>query len=128
MIKEIEDTSLLDNIVVDYKITKNPYNKMMVYEIDNKIVAFIDYSIIYDKVELNYIIVIPSYRNQGIASKLMEFLVEETKKNKCINITLEVKVNNESAIGLYEKHSFYKLTIRKNYYNNEDAVMMIRMM
>lgn len=128
MIKEIEDISLLDNIVVDYKITKNPYNKMMIYEIDNRIVAFIDYSIIYDKVELNYIMVIPSYRNQGIASKLMEFLIEETKKNKCVNITLEVKINNESAVALYEKYSFYKVTIRKNYYNSEDAVMMIRMM
>lgn len=128
MIKEIDDISLLDNIVDDYKITITPYNKMMVFEADNTIVGFIDYSIIYDKIELNYIIVIPSYRNQGIASKLMEFLIDEAKSNKCINITLEVRIHNNNAINLYKKYGFDEVTIRKNYYNDEDAVMMIRMM
>ncbi len=128
MIKEIDDISLLDNIVDNYKITITPYNKMMVFEADNTIVGFIDYSIIYDKIELNYIIVIPSYRNQGIASKLMEFLIDEAKSNKCINITLEVRIHNNNAINLYKKYGFDEVTIRKNYYNDEDAVMMIRMM
>lgn len=128
MIKEIKDISLLDNILDDYKITINPYNKMMAFEKDNTIVGFIDYSIIYEKIELNYIIVVPSYRNQGIASKLMEFLIDEAKSNKCINITLEVRVHNNNAINLYKKYGFDEVTIRKNYYNDEDAVMMIRMM
>lgn len=128
MIKEIDDISLLNNIIDDYKITKNPYNKMMVYEIDDKIVGFIDYSIIFDKIELNYIIVIPSYRNRGIASKLMDFLLENAKEKESINITLEVNVNNECAINLYKKYGFYEVAIRKNYYNGEDAIMMMRMM
>ncbi|MGE5456316.1 MAG: ribosomal protein S18-alanine N-acetyltransferase [Ignavibacteriales bacterium] len=128
MIREVNDINQLDNIVREYKVTKNPYNKLMVYELDNKVVGFIDYSIIYDKVELNYIIVLPNYRNQGIASKLMDFLLNDAEKNESINITLEANINNECAINLYKKYGFNEVTIRKNYYNGEDAIMMMRMM
>lgn len=41
-------------------------------------------------------------------------------------ITLEVRVSNEAAIGLYEKYGFHSLGTRKGYYqdNNEDALIM----
>ena len=41
-------------------------------------------------------------------------------------VTLEVRVSNTPAIGLYEKYSFKSLGTRKGYYqnNNEDALIM----
>ena len=41
-------------------------------------------------------------------------------------ITLEVRVSNIAAIGLYEKYGFRSLGTRKGYYqdNNEDALIM----
>ena len=41
-------------------------------------------------------------------------------------ITLEVRVGNIPAIGLYEKYGFKSLGVRKGYYqdNNEDALIM----
>lgn len=42
-------------------------------------------------------------------------------------ITLEVRVSNKVAIHIYEKYGFKTVTIRRNYYsNNEDALLMLK--
>ena len=42
-------------------------------------------------------------------------------------ITLEVRKSNVVAIHIYEKYGFKIVTVRKNYYsNNEDALLMLR--
>lgn len=48
------------------------------------------------------------------------------KNKNCINITLEVAVNNKSALNLYKKLGFKIVTIRKNYYENSDGYLMIK--
>ncbi|MDD4608520.1 MAG: GNAT family N-acetyltransferase [Bacilli bacterium] len=128
MIKEISDFSLLSSITNDYKVTTSPYSKVIGYVIDNVIVGFIDYSIIYDKAELNYIIILENYRNQKIASKLIEYFILDAKKNKCVNITLEVRTSNNLAINLYKKYGFVEVAIRNNYYQEEDGILMMKVM
>ena len=41
-------------------------------------------------------------------------------------LTLEVRVSNKAAIGLYKKYGFTSFGIRKKYYqdNDEDAMIM----
>ena len=86
--------------------------------------GFISYSIIYDRIELNHIAVLEEYRNKHIATKLMDYMF---KNNLYINsYSLEVNVNNIAAINLYKKYGFKQEAIRKNYYVNEDALLMIR--
>ena len=42
------------------------------------------------------------------------------------HITLEVASRNTTAIHLYEKLNFQKISIRKNYYRNgDDAIIMV---
>jgi ribosomal protein S18 acetylase RimI-like enzyme len=53
-------------------------------------------------------------------------MIEDLIKNNVISVSLEVNVENISAINLYKKFAFEKATIRKNYYGNKDAVLMIR--
>ena len=77
------------------------FNKYLIYSIDDKNIGFVDFSFIYDRIELNYIYVEKSYRNKNIASKLMDKLIEFAIDNKCINITLEVDESNNAAINLY---------------------------
>ena len=62
-----------DNSSINIK--DNPFQYIYVYEIDNEIVAFIDFSVIYDRCELNYIYVFEDYRGLGIASELLNFLL-----------------------------------------------------
>lgn len=100
----------------------NIYSHTIAYVSDNIIKGIIVYDYIVDRLEIDYIVVDEKYRNNGIASNLLSYLIE---KYNC-GISLEVKSNNEAAIKLYEKHGFYKAAIRKKYYGNIDAILMIR--
>ena len=104
------------------------FSKYLIYSIDDKNIGFVDFSFIYDRIELNYIYVEKSYRNKNIASKLMDKLIEFAIDNKCINITLEVDESNDAAINLYKKYGFTIDTIRKKYYGKNDGYLMIREM
>lgn len=104
------------------------FSKYLIYSIDDKNIGFVDFSFIYDRIELNYIYVEKLYRNKNIASKLMDKLIEFAIDNKCINITLEVDESNDAAINLYKKYGFTIATIRKKYYGKNDGYLMIREM
>jgi ribosomal-protein-alanine N-acetyltransferase len=66
------------------------------------------------------------YRNQGIATRLMERLFELTAASDRRGYTLEVRVSNEDAIRLYERLGFRARGVRRGYYtdNREDALIM----
>lgn len=108
------------------ELTSHPFFRYVVLMEDSKIVGFLSYSLIYDKMELNYIYVDEQFRGKGYASKLMDYLINEAEINKCINITLEVEINNKSAINLYHKYKFIDTAIRKNYYGNNDGILMMK--
>lgn len=112
---------LLNNFNTD---SNNVFVKRYCYLIDNHVVGFIDYSIYYDRAELNYIVVDELYRRKGIASSLIKYMIDDAKKNKCINITLEVNEHNLSAINLYKKYNFIQVAVRKNYYKDAQALLL----
>ena len=109
-------------------LTNNFFSKYFIYEENNNIIGFINYSDLYDRFELNYIYVKEEYRNQKIGSKLMTYFINIGTSKKIDNITLEVSVDNKIAICLYEKYNFKQVAIRKNYYNGVDGILMERMM
>lgn len=111
------------NKLTDYKITFNEFNKVLVYIQNKKIVAFLDYSVMYDRIEINYIYVIEEYRRNNIAFKLIDYVISNYD---FYNITLEVSVLNNNAISLYKKLGFNVIGIREKYYNGVDAYLMER--
>ena len=107
----------------------NNYNnrefyKRLEYIENNKIIGYLDYSLIYDRIEIDNILVLEEYRNNKIGTKLMEYLDRIAKEKELINITLEVRQSNDIAIHLYTKFGFTKVAIRKYYYGDEDAILM----
>ena len=114
----------IKDFCVEYLRKDNPFLKNYIY-LDNDLpIALISYSLIYDRIELEYIWVKEDFRKTGIASKLMDKMFEE----KVSNITLEVKTSNLSAISLYKKYGFVVVSTRQNYYGSDDAYLMIREM
>lgn len=107
-----------DQIINDLK--NNPFGAYLLYQKDQKIVGYLYYSKIYDRIEVNEIEVLEIYRRQNIASSMLDYLLSNISKD----ITLEVRESNYPAINLYKKFGFTKLAIRKNYYKNEDALLM----
>ncbi|HLF68688.1 MAG TPA: ribosomal protein S18-alanine N-acetyltransferase [Gaiellaceae bacterium] len=72
--------------------------------------------------------VAPAHRRRGIATALLERLLEITGKDPKRGHTLEVRVSNLEAIQLYEGLGFEARGIRRGYYtdNREDALIMWR--
>lgn len=129
MIREFEDKDLkeVNNLLgnFNYKLDNiyiNEFLKCLVY-IENKIKGVLVYELIYDRIEIDYIIIDEKYRKQCIGSKLLEYLI---KNNDVKNITLEVNENNIAAINLYSKYGFEVVAIRKNYYKSENALLMMK--
>jgi [ribosomal protein S18]-alanine N-acetyltransferase len=66
------------------------------------------------------------YRRRGIARRLLEELFSATNGDPMRGYTLEVRVSNRKAIGLYENAGFRITGVRRGYYtdNREDAYVM----
>ena len=109
---------------IDYLKKENPFLKNYIFLKNNEPIGLISYSLIYDRIELEYIWVHIEHRKKGIASKLMDIMIDEDVKN----ITLEVNFKNQGAIKLYEKYGFKIVSVREKYYGNDDAYLMIREM
>ena len=121
MLKEINDLSLV-NSLSDYQVTFNEFNKVLGYFVDEKLVGFLDYSVIYERLEINYIFVKEEYRRHYIAYNLLKYIID----NYNLDITLEVNINNHSAISLYQKLGFEIVAKRPKYYNGIDGYLMER--
>lgn len=104
---------------------KNPNSQYYIATIDSEIVGFAGILKILDEMHITNIVTKISKRHQGIASKLLEKLIETSKLESASFLTLEVNECNATAIKLYEKFNFKKLGLRKNYYGqNKNALIM----
>ena len=103
---------------------ERPFSKRLEYIENNLSIGFLDYSLIYDRIEIDNIYVLEEYRNKKIGTKLLEYLIQISKQSHIINITLEVRESNKVARHLYKKIGFEEVAIRKYYYGDEDAILM----
>ena len=120
---EFEKITSLIKTNFNYNIAYHPFLNILIWD-DNNILGFLAYDLIYDRIEIEYIGVIPDYQNNHIASQLLTYLFDH--ENNIKNTTLEVAVTNQKAIHLYKKFGFIVVTTKKNYYQNVDACYMIR--
>jgi len=68
----------------------------------------------------------PDFRRQYVGERLLINNILEARRRGARWMTLEVRVSNESAQGLYYKYGFKALGTRKHYYqdNSEDALLL----
>ena len=116
--KEIEEIS--DNKTVIK--SNSPFTHTLVYLENNRVLGFLIYDVLYEKVEIIYIFVSEECRNKGIAKSLFNYLLNACSDKE--NITLEVKSDNIKAINLYKSFDFKSVAIRKKYYNGVDGILM----
>lgn len=109
-----------------YEININPYSKIYVLEIDNKVVGFIDLWQIFERAEIASLAVDPFYQGKGYGKELLLFALKTAEK-QCENCFLEVRPSNIKAIKLYYKLGFQDWRLKRDYYqdNHENALEMI---
>ena len=128
MLEEIRESNLelvkfLDDNKVDKPIT-SPFSCNIIYREEGRIIGFLNYSIMYEKAEINMIYVLEEFRNRGVGSELLDYALKKCKI--CENVTLEVRKDNLSAIALYKKFEFKEVALREKYYGNVDGLLMIK--
>lgn len=126
MIKELtnnyqEELSKTFNIDIENDLLNNPFSHYLIYLDNNKILGYLNYYLIYDRVEIANFLVLKEHRNNGIGSKLLDYLINNIDYS---NITLEVKETNDPAINLYLKKGFNKVAKREGYYHGIDGILM----
>lgn len=127
MISELININEIDNSFInkDYlenEFNNNPYAKVLLLKEDNKVIGYIYYSDIYERVEINQFEIDKNYRNNGNGNLLLQAMINKVHKD----ITLEVREDNTYAIKVYEKNGFIKTATRKGYYNGVDGILMER--
>jgi ribosomal-protein-alanine N-acetyltransferase len=80
-----------------------------------------------DEAHISTIAVHPQWRGTGLGERLLLSLLEQGAKRGMQRATLEVRVSNEAAQGLYHKLGFEIAGRQKRYYsdNNEDAFILV---
>ena len=135
--KYIDDVFDIDSKSVPIPWSKNSIEeemnnmlaKFIVAKDDEKVIGFAMCWFIMDECHIGNIAILPEYRNQGIATELLNELLKNCKEHGTNYLLLEVRISNVPAQNLYKKLGFEELVVRKHYYKNldgtyEDAIIM----
>ena len=79
-----------------------------------------------DEAHVVTVAIVPAERRRGLGGLIVHGLMSLAIEQQMALATLEVRVSNEAARGLYQAYGFYEVGMRKRYYsdNHEDAVIM----
>lgn len=97
--------------------------KIYVYIIEKKVVAFVHITVSFEEADIVDIVVLERFRHQNIGTKLINFVIVENNLSK---LNLEVRESNAIAIAFYQKLEFKIIRKIKKYYRNEDALFMVK--
>lgn len=103
---------------------ENPLSVIETASRDGKTVGYALGRVVADEAELLKICVLGDYRRQGIAEKLLSELLTKMRERGAAACYLEVRSRNLPAISLYKRLEFAEIGLRKNYYRDDDAVLM----
>lgn len=99
-------------------------------EVDEHLVGFAIFNVVFDEVTLLDIAVHPDFQRQGFARKLLVAALRELPQRNGERCLLEVRVSNDAAITLYKSLGFIEDGRRRHYYpthnGREDALLMSR--
>lgn len=98
----------------------------VVARMDGRVCGYAGLMFVADEAHITNIAVAPWARRQGVASRLMAHLMDESLRRNCGAMTLEVRMGNTPAQDLYRKFGFESAGVRPNYYpeTGEDGLIM----
>lgn len=108
------------------ELVSNRFAAYVVVEVDAKVVGYCGVWVIIDEAQITNIALLPEYRGHKIGEALMRTAMQYARMRGARKMSLEVRVSNEPAQGMYRKLGFKPGGLRKNYYtdDHEDALVM----
>ncbi|WP_422067267.1 ribosomal protein S18-alanine N-acetyltransferase [Sporolactobacillus shoreae] len=108
------------------ELVNNHFASYFVAEFGEKIIGYCGVWVIVDEAHITNLAVLSGYRGKKVGETLLRHVMLYAQAKGSRTISLEVRVGNDIAKGLYRKLGFRSGGIRKNYYSNngEDALVM----
>ena len=91
---------------------------------EEQILGYIGVSWCLDEGNICNVVVDESARRKGLGKLLVSAVVERAKEKEVATLFLEVNEHNDGAIALYKVCGFDAISIRKNYYGKDSAIIM----
>lgn len=110
-----------------HEMTQNVCARYLVAEYEGRVIAFAGAHIILDEGHITNIAVAEPFRGQGVGRLITQALLQYAADLGAGYLTLEVRAHNERAKALYHSLGFFRVGIRKKYYEDsgEDAWIMV---
>ncbi len=102
---------------------QNPLSVLAISQKDGRVVGFALGRVVADEGELYQIAVLPQHRREHLGSSLLSQLHNLMRERGAACCFLEVRSRNTPARRLYESHGYQEISLRKNYYSDDDAVI-----
>lgn len=77
-----------------------------------------------EEAHITNLLVAPDQRRKGFARRILVGLIDIAVEMGARHLTLEVRSKNDAAIALYRKFGLGPVGVRKDYYGDDDAMIM----
>jgi ribosomal-protein-alanine N-acetyltransferase len=145
-IEQIAFTAPWSRRAYHYEITQNEHSTMVVVRVaprarglfakwlhwqtgakPSPLLGYAGFWLLVDDLHISTIAVHPEWRERGLGELLLISLLDRGARQGADRASLEVRVSNLAAQGLYRKYGFEIVSRQKRYYadNNEDAYIMV---
>lgn len=124
LIRSIDDEYEYDKYSVGLieKSLEDDFTVNFVAEKDGVAIGYISATIIFQECNILKIVVSKNNRQEGVATKLLQYTMQYAKSYGVETVFLEVRQSNNVAKSFYEKNGFTLKYQRKKYYDDgEDA-------
>ena len=96
-----------------------------VIEIADQIIGYASLRFVGREGDVNTIAIAREFQGKGFGKLLLDWMLETAKLNGVKELFLDVRADNQAAIGLYQKEGFDQIDIRRKYYDHKiDALVM----
>ena len=90
----------------------------------NLLIGICVFQVVLDEAQINYFVVNKKFRERGLGSHLMSYLIKKCKELNVSRLHLEVSQNNTKAEKFYNRFDFSTVGIRKNYYKDGSSALL----
>lgn len=113
--------------MIYFDIMENPFARYFVLEKNNNIIGYIGTWSSDNKGQIINFFIVPKEQKKGYGKDLLDYVLENFRLINVTVVTLEVRVSNKSAIGLYKSRGFVEALVKGSYYHDgEDALLLIK--
>ena len=103
-----------------------PTISYLVAEVDGAVVGHATASVVADIAELQRIAVDRDHRRVGIATALLDAVVDTANRGGADRLLLEVREDNAGAIAFYAARDFIEIDRRPRYYRDGTTAVVLR--